>query len=156
MTILDQRSAEMPCSAACDALCLSRTGTYSRLRRCQLRTKPQVRPRALSAEEREHVKSVMNSEGHQDSSVRVAHARSLNAGEPLSSVSTIYRILRSERQVREWRARRPPQRHAIPRLVASWPNPIWLWDISKLPTRALRVYLNLYQILDLKARFPIA
>nr|WP_274522565.1 DDE-type integrase/transposase/recombinase [Halorhodospira halochloris] len=41
-------------------------------------------------------------------------------------------------------------------MVASRPNQIWSWDISKLPTRTPRLYLNLYQILDLKARFPIA
>lgn len=156
MTVLGQRPAHIPRSAACYALGLSRTGTYPRARRYQPHTKPQPQPRALSAEEREHVKSVMNSEANQDRSVRVVHALSLNAGRPLPSVSSIYRILRSERQVRERRAQRPPQRHAIPRLLASRPNQIWSWDISKLPTRTPRVYLNLYQILDLKSRFPVA
>src|SRR5690606_5043224 len=73
MNVLEQRSPGLPRSRACDALGLSRTGTYprsSRRRRVQA-SKPQ--PRALTAEERQAVRNLMNSESYQDESVRVVH-----------------------------------------------------------------------------------
>jgi len=88
--------------------------------------------------------------------VRVIHATELNEGRVLASVSTMYRVLRAEGQTRERRPQRPPQTHAAPRVIAQRPNAAWTWDISKLPTLAPRRYLNLYLILDLFSRYPIA
>ncbi|WP_435106315.1 DDE-type integrase/transposase/recombinase, partial [Arhodomonas sp. AD133] len=156
MTVLDQRSPNMPRALACDALRLSRTGTYPRAKRYRRRPAPQVQPRQLSGEERDRIKALLNSEANQDRSVRVVHAHELNAGRMLASVSTIYRLLRADRQVVERRAQRPAQHHLIPRVEAEQPNSAWTWDISKLPTTTPRVYLNLYQILDLYTRYPVA
>jgi len=52
----------------------------------------------------------------------VVHAKELNAGRTLASVSTIYRILRAEAETPERRRQRPAQRHAIPRLSVNAPN----------------------------------
>ncbi|WP_435103068.1 hypothetical protein [Arhodomonas sp. AD133] len=145
MRVLGQRSPNMPRALACDALRLSRTGTYPRAKRYRRRPAPQVQPRQLSGEERDQIKALLNSEANQDRSVRVVHAHELNAGRILASVSTIYRVLRADRQVIERRAQRPAQRHRIPRVEAEQPNSAWTWDISKLPTTTPRVYLNLYR-----------
>lgn len=154
MTVLHQRPASLPRSRACDALGLSRTGTYPRTRPAPPKVrKPQ--PRALDAAERQAVRELLHSEDHQDDSVRVVHAKELNAGRILASVSTMYRLLRTTGETRERRRQRPPQRHPVPRLSVTAPNQAWTWDITKLPTFTPKLYLNLYVILDLFSRFPV-
>lgn len=155
MNALDQRPANLPRSRACEALGLPRTGTYPRARR-PTRQAPRPQPRALSAPERQAVLDLLHSEAYVDDSVRVVHARELNCGRTLASVSTIYRILRAEAETPERRRQRPAQRHAVPRLSVNAPNQAWTWDITKLPTFTPRWYLNLYVILDLYSRYPIA
>ena len=156
MMCLDQRPETLSRSRACSALGLSRTGTYPRPSRPR---RPRASPtpsRALSPSEQDEVLTVVNSEAHEDATVRVIHARELDQGRMLPSVSTIYRLLRRRGQSSERRHQRPAQRHAVPRITAHAPNQAWSWDISKLPTLARGVYLNLYQILDLFSRYPIA
>ena len=155
MNALHQRPPNLPRSRACEALGLSRTGTYARVRRSTRRA-PTPQPRALSEDERQQVRDLLHSEVYLDDSVRVVHAKELNGGRTLASVSTIYRILRAEAETPERRHQRPAQRHAVPRLSVSAPNQAWTWDITKLPTFTPRWYLNLYVILDLFSRYPIA
>lgn len=157
MTCVDERPAHVPRSRACDALGVSRTGSYPRQRPSRAQaTRPAGQPHQLSDAEQAYVLQVVNCAAYQDEAVRVIHARELNAGRPLPSVSTIYRILRHRGQTTERRAQRPPQRHVMPKVVARAPNDSWSWDITKLPTVQKGVYLNLYQILDLYTRYPIA
>lgn len=156
MSVLHQRPAHIPRSRACAALGLSRTGTYPR-RRSRSESKPHApQPRQLSSEQRQQVLDLVNSKPHQDASVRVIHARELSEGRLLASVSTMYRILADNRQTRERRCQRPPQAHAVPQITTTAPNQAWSWDITKLPTLQPRVYLNLYMVLDLFSRFPVA
>lgn len=157
MSLLDQRPITVSRARACEALCLSRTGTYPRARRQpRVATAPRTQPRELSEAERQAVLERVNSARYQDASVRVIHATELNEGRMMPSVSSIYRILRRQDQTRERRAQRPPQRHAVPRIVTTRANQAWSWDISKLPTMERGVYLNLYQVLDLFSRYPVA
>lgn len=156
MSLLEQRPASLPRSRACEALGLSRTGTYPRRRRHVSTVAPRRQPRQLSANEEQAVLDLVNGERYQDASVRVIHATELNHGRAQPSVSTIYRILRRHHQSRERRAQRAPQHHAVPRIIARAPNEAWSWDITKLPTFQRGVYLNLYQVLDLFSRYPVA
>ena len=56
----------------------------------------------------------------------------LDGGNYLCSVSTMYRLLRKRRAVRERRDQlRHPQYHK-PELLATGPNQVWSWDITKL------------------------
>jgi putative transposase len=41
-------------------------------------------------------------------------------------------------------------------LIASAPNQVWSWDISKLATYERGVFLNLYVVLDLYSRYVVA
>ena len=155
MNVLHQRPEHLPRSRACEALGLSRTGTYPRMPRPSTKA-PKPQPRALDEGERKEVRDLLHSEPYLDDSVRVVHAKELNAGRTLASVSTMYRILRAAAETPERRRQRPAQHHAIPRLSVSAPNQAWTWDITKLPTFTPRFYLNLYVILDLFSRYPIA
>lgn len=155
MMCLDQRPHTLSRSRACSALGLSRTGTYPRPSRSR---RPGASPgpsRALSLNEQDEVLAVVNSEAHADASVRVIHARELDQGRMLPSVSTIYRMLRRRGQSSGRCHQRPAQRHAVPRITAHGPNQAWSSDISTLLTLARGVYLNLYQILDLFSRYPV-
>jgi hypothetical protein len=62
------------------------------------------------------------------------YAQLLDEGVYLCSISTMYRVLAANRQVKERRrlARHPPR--AIPELVATGPGQVFSWDITKLRT----------------------
>lgn len=156
MICLDQRPQHLSRSRACNALGVSRTGTYPRPPRARRSRASPAPPRAISGAEEDEVLEVVNSEAYEDASVRVIHARELDQGRMLPSVSSIYRLMRRRSQTTERRNQRPAQRHAVPRIIARAPNEAWSWDITKLATLARGVYLNLYQILDLFSRYPIA
>jgi putative transposase len=57
---------------------------------------------------------------------------------------------------------RPPRRvashppRAIPELLATAPNQVWTWDITKLPTRFRRQSFEFYVVLDLFSRYVVA
>ena len=77
----------------------------------------------------------------------------LDEGTYLASISTMYRLLRARAQVRERRrvARRPA--HVKPELVATAPNQVWSWDITKLPGPYKWNWYQLYVILDVYSRY---
>jgi len=87
-----------------------------------------------------------------DKSPEQVWAIQLDHGVYLGSVSTMYRVLRSDGQVRERRAQATHPARVRPELVALGPNEVWSWDITKLkgPTRG--TYFDLYTILDIYSR----
>lgn len=75
----------------------------------------------------------------------------------IGSESSIYRILRRERQL----AHRRPERVATPRprpapLIARGPGQVATWDITYLPTTVRGQYFYLYVVLDLFSRQAVA
>lgn len=86
-----------------------------------------------------------------DESIARVHARELAEGRMIASLSTIYRL----RMSRERRQQRAPRSHPKPTITVDGPNQAWTWDISKLPTFDVGLYLNLYVILDLFSRYPV-
>src|SRR5207249_6601610 len=67
----------------------------------------------------------------------------------------MYRILDSAQEVKERRdqVRRP--RYAKPELLATRPNEVWSWDITKLMGPAKWTYFYLYVILDVFSRYVV-
>jgi putative transposase len=80
----------------------------------------------------------------------------LDEGTYLASVATMHRLLRARAQVRERRrlARRPAQ--VKPELVATGPNQVWSWDITKLAGPQKWTWYQLYVILDVYSRYAVA
>ena len=75
---------------------------------------------------------ILNSERFQDESPREVYATLLDENQYLCSVRTIYRILHERSEVSE---RRNQLRHPVyrkPELLATGPNQVWIWDITKL------------------------
>jgi len=152
---LAQRVGVLP---ACAALAVPRASFYRQVARPPLwlvcSSRPQ-HPRALGPEEREQVVGVVNSERFVDLAPREIYATLLDEGTYLCSVSTMYRLLGERGEVRE---RRDQLRHPVyikPELLATGPNQLWSWDITKLKGPAKWVYFSLYVILDVFSRYVV-
>ena len=142
---------------ACAALGRSRA-THYRHRRPPLHGPPSPRPRshrALSEADENEILEVLNSERFCDRAPAQIWATLLDEGTYLGSISTMYRLLRARAQVRERRrvARRPA--HVKPELVATAPNQVWSWDITKLAGPYKWNWFQLYVILDVYSRYVI-
>jgi len=145
-------------SRACAAAGLSRATWY----RGQ---KPQSRPvlhprrphrRRLAATERAELLDILDSDRFIDQPPREVYATLLEEGRYICSTRTMYRVLGERGTLRERRDHCERQKHAIPRLVATAPNQVWTWDISKLATEVSGVFLSLYAVLDLFSRYAVA
>ena len=142
---------------ACEVLGRSRA-THYRRRRPPLQGPPRPRPRparALTTAEADGVVEVLNSERFCDQAPAQVWATLLDEGTYLASIATMYRILRARHQVRERRrvARRPA--HVKPELVATGPNQVWSWDITRLAGPYRWTWFQLYVILDVFSRYAV-
>lgn len=144
--------------AACAALGVARASLY---RRRQPRRAPEgrLRPtpaRALSPAERQSVLDVLHEERFADLAPPQVYARLLDEGRYYCSIRGMYRILDAAREVKERRnvRRHPPA--VKPRLVATAPNRVWTWDISKLAGPVKGIWYQLYVVLDLFSRYVVA
>lgn len=80
----------------------------------------------------------------------------LDAGDPLASMSTWYRLACRLEPDRPTRARRSRRATAMPQFEATAPNQVWCWDISKLPGTYLGQWYCLYVVLDVFSRYVLA
>jgi transposase InsO family protein len=143
-------------TAACQALEVPRA-TYYRARRPRLVERP-PRPtpaRALAPDERTTILETLNSERFVDSAPRQVWASLLDEGIYLCSVRSMYRILAANHEVRERRDQLTHPTYAKPQLLATAPNRLWSWDITKLLGPAKWTYLYLYVILDVFSRYVV-
>jgi transposase InsO family protein len=112
-------------------------------------------PRTLSPTEQAQVREVLNSARFQDLAPREVYAELLDEARYLCSISTMYRILAAHAEVRE---RRNQLRHPVyrkPELLATGPNQVWSWDITKLRGPSKGVYYYLYVIIDIYSRYVV-
>lgn len=141
--------------AACAALCMSRS-RYYRAQKPKVAPAPRPRPaRALSDDERAKVLATLDSDEYMDKAPAQVFAALLELGSYLCSIRTMYRILAANDQVRERRAQRQHPTYTKPQLVATAPNQVWTWDITKLPGPTKGTYFSLYVILDLYSRYIV-
>ena len=156
MTAATQLSASVGCAEACRALALPRASFYrARTPRPEPQaSSPRPKPsRALSDAERQAVLVHLHSERFVDQAPHQVHAALLDQGIYLCSPRTMYRLLDEHGEVRE---RRDQLRHPVyqkPELLATRPNQVWSWDITKLRGPVQWTYFYLYVILDLFSRY---
>ena len=124
---------------ACVVIGASQAGYYRRQRVSPAPQRPapiphrdRPQPRALSPAEQQQILDELHSARFVDMSATEVWATLLDEGRYLSSISTFYRLLRKAGEVRERRrqATHPPT--VKPELVATAPNVVWSWDITKL------------------------
>ena len=112
-------------------------------------------PRRLVAEERGVVLATLNAERFVDCAPSQVYATLLDEGVYLCSISTMYRILRAKHQVHERRAQLQRPNYAKPELLATAPNQVWSWDITRLLGPVKWSYFQLYVILDIFSRYVV-
>lgn len=156
----DELAALIGRAAACRATGVARSTHYwhNRIGPAPLRSAPtphteRIQPRALSPAERARVRELLNSPEHVDEAPATVWAKLLDEGRYLCSISTMYRILREHGEVRERRrqATHPPR--ARPELLATGPNQVWSWDITKLAGPARGIWYCLYVVIDIYSRY---
>jgi len=160
---IDHASPPAPKAPLCRALKIPRA-TYYRRRGARsaeaqsgtaLPPAPRASYRALSGSERQQTLDALHSPRFADKAPYEVYAALLDEGLYLCSVRTMYRILAAHAEVRE---RRDQRRHPIyqkPELLATAPNQVWSWDITKLLGPAKWTYFCLYVILDVFSRFVV-
>ena len=109
----------------------------------------------LDCAERARVLAVLNSAEFVDATPLQVFATLLDRGVYLCSVSTMYRILRENTQVRERRRQARHPARAVPELVATAPGQVYTWDITKLPGPARGVYYDAYVMIDIYSRYLV-
>jgi transposase InsO family protein len=118
--------------------------------------KPKVRqPSELGVEETRAVIELLTSDEYADSSVAQVWACELDDGRYWCSQRTMYRILASCDMSRERRrqATHPPR--VIPELVATAPNMVWSWDITKMRGPQKGQWFHAYVVLDIFSRYVL-
>lgn len=148
----------LPVSQACAVLDISRSSFYrSQQPENTSIAAPRATPkRALSQVERDNVRDVLNSERFQDQSPYQVYATLLDDEQTyLCSISTMYRVLSENDEVRERRQQRQHPCYVKPELLATHPNQLWSWDISKLLGPTKWTYYYLYVILDVFSRYVV-
>jgi putative transposase len=118
-------------------------------------TPARVSPRALLQQERKEVLELLNSQQFVDRSPHEVFSRLLDAGTYKCSVRTMYRILAENHEVKERRQIVQRPRYSRPELIATAPNQVWSWDISKLLTHAKWTYFYLYVLMDIFSRYVV-
>jgi len=86
---------------------------------------------------------------------REVYAELLDDERYLCSSSTMYRILAEHAEVRERRNQPRHPAYQKPELLATGPNQVWSWDITKLRGPSKGVYYHRYVIIDIYSRYVV-
>jgi len=164
MAGVEELTPALGAGAACRALGLWR-GAAARQRAVQRRKafvgpprRPAARPSpplALDAQEREVLLETLNGERFADTAPAAVHATLLDEGRYLGSVRTMYRLLATTGGSRERRDQLNHPAYTKPELLATGPNQVWSWDITKLKGPAKWTCFHLYVILDIFSRLVV-
>lgn len=116
-----------------------------------------VAPAWLTTQEQDRIVAMLQLAFARGESVYQAFYDALDAGSPVASLSSWYRITRAhpglQRPVRRTRKHRAT---AIPSLVVNAPLQAWSWDITHLKGPYRRVTYQLYLALDVFSRMVVA
>lgn len=159
MNFAEQLAEDVGTKAACAALDVPRAAIYRRraARRVPC-TPPRARrasKRALTQDERQEVIAELDAKHHADLAVPQVYAQLLDQGRYLCSPRTMYRILQEQHGVRERRNQLRHPNYKKPELLATGPNQVWSWDITKLLGPQKWTYFHLYVVMDIFSRYVV-
>jgi putative transposase len=158
MTIIEEITPMVGSTMACAAFGVPRSSYY----RCRV-TPAVPRParkqptpaRALKIDERQEVLETLHSRRFVDQAPPQVYNTLLDEGVRLCSVRTMYRILAAADEVRERRNQLRHPVYAKPELIATAPNQVWSWDLTKLRAVEKWTYYYLYVLLDIYSRYVV-
>lgn len=157
MKIISEEGPRCGTRSLCAALGLPAATYYRAVARdaaspASLRKAP---PRALPVEERQQVLDVLHEPRFIDLAPAQVYAALLDEGTYHCSERTMYRVLAAQHEVRERRAQRRHPIYTAPELLATLPNQLWSWDITKLKGPTTWSWFHLYVILDVFSRYVV-
>lgn len=157
MNAVGQLAPTVGIASACEALGVARASFYRQpVFGPALPAPPRPTPaRALNPQERGVVLGMLNSERFQDCAPASIQATLLDEGQYLCSARTMYRLLEQDGATRERRDQLTHPAYQKPELLATSPNQLWSWDITKLRGPAKWTYFYLYVILDVFSRYVV-
>jgi putative transposase len=155
VAVVREAGATVGIAPACAALGLPTATYYRRAKPPPAAARRPSPPRKLPDAERTAVRAVLHAPPFVDLAPAQVYAQLLDAERYLCSERTMYRILAEHQEVRERRdqLRHPP--YMAPELLATAPNQVWSWDITKLLGPAKWTYFYLYVILDIFSRYVV-
>jgi putative transposase len=161
-TAIAELAPDVGVRTACDILGAAQAGYYRRHRQSPPPPRPapiphrdRHQPRALSETERQAILDQLHSDRFVDISPTEVWATLLDEGVYLGSISTFYRLLHQAGESRERRRQATHPATVKPELVATEPNQVWSWDITKLRSPTKWTYYYLYVILDIYSRYVV-
>jgi putative transposase len=155
MQTVTERAPRLGVARTCAALGLPRATYY---RGQQPRPEPKPRPvpvRAPPPEEREQVLAVLHEPRFADLAPAEVYATLLDEDRYLGSERTFYRVLTENAEVRERRDQLRHPHYTAPELLATRPNELWSWDLTKLLGPTKWTYYYLYVVLDVFSRYVV-
>jgi putative transposase len=157
MAAVSSLSACVGKKAACNALTVPRATFYRQHARNGIvkNSRNFIPPLALHEEESQALLDVVHQERFWDASPYQIYATLLDEGRYICSVRTVYRILGQQNEVKERRKQVVRPQYQKPELLATEPNQVWSWDITKLKGPAKWTYFYLYVILDIYSRYAV-
>lgn len=141
---------------ACEALQFPRATFYRWAKKQAQPTVPkQTRkpPLALTAGEEQRVLDLLHHDAFVDKAPQVVFFLALMQGLYLCSPRTMYRILTKHQESKERRNQLRHPVYAKPELLATEPNQVWSWDITKLRGPVKWTYYYLYVIINVFSRY---
>ena len=156
MNAATELATDVGIKQACEALDVPRSTWYRRqdpkVSAAAIRTPP---ARSLSDIEHQRILTTLCSPRFVDRAPAEVVATLLEEGEYLGSERTMYRVLADNKAIRERRNQLVHPQYAKPELVATAPNQVWSWDITKLLGPQKWTYYYLYVIMDLFSRYIV-
>ncbi len=152
-------SSEIGKKAACEAFYIPRA-TYYRYyatgKDADSQSQRPASPLALTHDERQDVLDTLHSERFQDKAPYQVYATLLDKGVYQCSIRTMYRILEVEHGGIKERRKQVQRYNCVkPELLATGPNQVWSWDITKLKSVTKWTYFYLYVIIDIFSRYVV-
>lgn len=162
MATISEQGSRCGIGALCGALDMP-AATYYRVQQRQKRQSEgavaiprRASPaRTLPPVERQQVLDVLHAPRFIDLAPAQVYAALLDEGTYHCSERTMYRVLAEQHEVRERRAQCRHPVYAAPELLATAPNQLWSWDITKLKGPVTWSWYHLYVILDVFSRYVV-
>ncbi|MDP8206063.1 MAG: IS3 family transposase [Candidatus Electryonea clarkiae] len=157
MSTTQEISVSIGVSNACKAVGVARSSYYYFYRRygrngntANTRPSPSW---SLTSKERQQVLDALHDDSFVDKAPHQVYATLLDQGIYFCSIRTMYRILHDNNEVCERRRQHRHTHYSKPELLATSPNQVWSWDITKLKGPRKWTYFYLYVILDIYSRY---
>lgn len=157
MNLINNERDGLSIKLACEALNASRATFYRKFysKKNHGLHRKKNNHRRLNETERQDVLNILHEPRFVDKAPAEINAILLDEGRYHCSTRTMYRILHAHQEVRERRNQLKHPKYTAPELLATKPNQLWSWDITKLKGPGKWTYYYLYVILDVYSRYVV-